>query len=72
MEYLTYAFENFWNNPDIIGFAVWQMNDNRTYSRNSEDQPGKQFMGMSHAGLYNSLRKPKKSVETVRRYFSLK
>ena len=60
------------NNPDIIGFAVWQMNDNRTYSRNSEDQPAKQFMAMSHAGIYNFLRQPKKSVETVRHYFSLK
>lgn len=48
------------------------MNDNRTYSRNSEDQPAKTFMGMSHAGLYNFLRQPKKSVETVRHYFSLK
>ena len=72
VEYLTYAFENFWNNPDIIGFAVWQMNDNRTYSRNSEDQPAKTFMAMSHAGLYNFFRQPKKSVETVRHYFSLK
>lgn len=72
VEYFTYVFENLWNNPDVVGFSVWQMNDNRTYSRNSEDQPGKQFMGMSHAGLYSLWRQPKKIVETVRRYFSLK
>ena len=71
-EYLGYVFENLWNNPDVIGYSIWQMNDNRTYSRNSEDQPAKTFMGMSHAGLYNFLRQPKKSVETVRHYFSLK
>lgn len=71
-EYLGYVFENLWNNPDVIGYSICQMNDNRTYSRNSEDQPAKTFMGMSHAGLYNFLRQPKKSVETVRHYFSLK
>ena len=48
------------------------MNDNRTFSRNSEDQPSNTFMGMSHARRYNFLRQPKKSVETVRHYFSLK
>jgi len=71
-EYLTDVFEVLWNNPDVCGFAIWQMNDNRTYSRNSEAQSGKTFMGHSRAGIFNLDRQPKKSVETVKKYFSRK
>lgn len=70
-EYLTDIFETLWNNPDVSGFAIWQMNDNRTYSRNSVGQAGKVFMGHSVAGIFSLDRKPKKSVETVKKYFSL-
>lgn len=71
-EYLTDIFETLWANPDVSGFAIWQMNDNRTYSRNSIDQTGKAYMAHSVAGIFNEMRQPKQSVKTVARYFSLK
>lgn len=71
-EYLTDVFETLWSNPDVCGFAVWQMNDNRTYSRNSVAQSGKINLGYSTAGLFDIQRRAKKSVMTVREYFSKK
>lgn len=68
-EYLSDVFETLWANPEICGFSVWQMNDNRTYSRNSVNQSGKINLGFSTAGLYDLLRRPKMAVRTVRRYF---
>ena len=56
----------------MCGFAVWQMNDNRTYSRNSVAQSGKINLGYSTAGLFDIQRRAKKSVMTVREYFSKK
>ncbi|MDO4949841.1 MAG: glycoside hydrolase family 2 TIM barrel-domain containing protein [Bacteroidales bacterium] len=69
-EYLTDIFETLWSNPDVVGFAIWQMNDNRTYSRTSVDCTGKTYMGHSQAGIYDLQRRPKKAVETVKEYFS--
>ena len=71
-EYLTDILETLWANPDVSGFAIWQMNDNRTYSRTSVEQSGKLFMGHSVAGLYSETRQPKMSVKTVTHYFGLK
>ena len=71
-EYLADILGTLWANPDVAGYAVWQLNDNRTYHRNSRDQPAKQMGGFSIAGLYDVQRRAKKSVETVRRYFGLK
>lgn len=71
-EYLTDIFETLWANPEVSGFAIWQMNDNRTYSRNSVEQTGKAYMAHSVAGIYSELRQPKYSAATVRHYFSLK
>jgi len=71
-EYLKDIFEAIWRNPNLCGFAIWQMNDNRTFSRNSVKQTGKQFNGHSVAGIFNLQRQPKKSVETVKSYFSKK
>lgn len=69
-EYLTDLFETLWSNPDVSGFAIWQMNDNRTYSRTSIGQSGKVFLGHSVAGIFSLDRKPKKSVETVKKFFA--
>lgn len=71
-EYLTDIFEVLWNNPEVCGFSVWQMNDNRTYSRNGGKLSGKVNMGFSTAGIFNILRSPKMSVQTVKDYFSKK
>ena len=59
-----------WANPDIVGYAIWQMKDNRTYHRNSNLQPAKQMAGFSIAGLFDVQGRPKKSVETVKRFFN--
>lgn len=70
-EYIGDLLETIWKNPDLVGYAIWQFADNRTYHRNSRTQAGKLF-GISIAGLFNHQRQPKKSVETVKKYFRLK
>ena len=70
-EYLTDIFETLWSNPDIVGFAIWQMNDGRTRERFGGKAVSAMFGG-SIAGVFDRLRRPKISSETVRRYFSLK
>lgn len=68
-EYLGYVLETVWSQPALCGFALWQMNDTRTYSRNSAAESGKDYMAHSVAGIYNEQRLPKMSVNTIRRYF---
>ena len=70
-EYLTDIFKTLWSNPDIVGFAIWQMNDGRTRERFGGKAVSAMFGG-SIAGVFDRLRRPKISAETVRRYFSLK
>ena len=70
-EYLTDIFETLWANPDIVGFSIWQMNDGRTRERFGGKAVSAMFGG-SIAGVYDRLRRPKLSVETVRKYFNLK
>ena len=69
-EYLTDVLGAIWDNPEIVGYAIWQMKDNRTYHRNSNLQPAKQMAGHSIAGLFDAQGRPKKSVETVKRFFN--
>ena len=69
-EYLTDVLGAIWDNPEIVGYAIWQMKDNRTYHRNSNLQPAKQMAGFSIAGLFDVQGRPKKSVETVKRFFN--
>ena len=68
-EYLGDILETLFSNSDVAGYAIWQLNDTRTYHRNSRNQPAKQLAGFSIAGLYDVQRRAKKAVETVRRYF---
>jgi hypothetical protein len=70
-EYLANIFETLWSNPDIVGFAIWQMNDGRTRERFGGKAVSAMFGG-SIAGVFDRLRRPKISAETVRRYFRLK
>ena len=70
-EYLTNIFETLWANPDVVGFSIWQMNDGRTRERFGGKAVSAMFGG-SIAGVYDRLRRPKLSVETVRKYFNLK
>ena len=68
-EYLTDVLEAIWDNPEIVGYAIWQMKDNRTYHRNSNLQPAKMMAGHSIAGIFDIQGRPKKAVETVKRFF---
>ena len=68
-EYLGDILETLFSNSDVAGYAIWQLNDTRTYHRNSRNQPAKQLAGFSIAGLYDVQRRAKKAVETVRRHF---
>ena len=68
-EYLRDILEAIRDNPDIVGYAVWQFADTRSYHRNSNLHNGKLF-GVSIAGIFTHDRQPKKAVETVRRFFS--
>ena len=70
-EYLTDIFETLWANPEVVGFSIWQMNDGRTRERFGGKSVSDKF-GSSIAGVFDRLRRPKVSAETVRRYFSLK
>ena len=70
-EYLTDVFETLWANPDVVGFAIWQMNDGRTRERFGGNAVSA-FFGGSIAGVFDRFRRPKLSAPTVRKYFSLK
>ena len=70
-EYLTNVFETLWANPDIVGFSIWQLNDGRTRERFGGHAVSA-FFGASIAGVFDRLRRPKLSAETVRKYFNLK
>lgn len=69
-EYIGDILETVEGNPDICGYAIWQMNDNRTYHRNSPGQSAKQMAGWSIAGIFDRHREPKLAVETVCRHFT--
>ena len=70
-EYLTDIFKTLWANPDVVGFSIWQMNDGRTRERFGGKAVSAMFGG-SIAGVFDRLRRPKLSAETVRKYFNLK
>ena len=70
-EYLADIFEALWNNPDVCGFSIWQMNDGRTRERFG-DKAVSAIFGGSVAGVFDRLRRPKLSAGTVRRYFAKK
>ena len=70
-EYIADILGTVLANPEFAGCCLWQMNDNRTYHRNSTEQPGKPWGGFSYAGLFDVQRRPKMSVATVRRFYSM-
>jgi hypothetical protein len=67
-EYLGDVLQTIWDNEDVVGYAIWQFSDIRSFHRNSNRHSGKLF-GVSIAGLFTHDRKPKKAVETVKRFF---
>lgn len=67
-EYLRDIMETLWTNPDVVGFSIWQMNDGRTRERYC-DKVVSAFFGGSVAGVFDQMRRPKMSVETVKKYF---
>jgi len=70
-EYLRDIMETLWNNPEVSGFAIWQMNDGRTRERHGGKAVSAMFGG-SVAGVFDRQRRPKFSYETVRKYFNMK
>ena len=70
-EYLADVFETLWANPDVVGFAIWQMNDGRTRERFGGRAVSAMFGG-SVSGVFDRYRRPKLSAETVRKYFNMK
>jgi len=70
-EYLVDIFETLWANPDVSGFAIWQMNDGRTRERYSKGSCSAMFGG-SIAGCFDIYRRPKMSVETIKKYLKEK
>ena len=60
-----------WANPDVSGFAIWQMNDGRTRERFSKGSCSTMFGG-SIAGCFDIYRRPKSSVAIVKKYFNEK
>ena len=70
-EYLTDIFKTLWANPDVVGFSIWQLNDGRTRERFGGKAVSAMFGG-SVSGVFDRLRRPKLSAETVRFYFNLK
>ena len=68
-EYLTDVLRTIRDNKDIVGYAIWQFADVRSYHRNSNRHNGKLF-GISIAGIFSQDRQPKKAAETVRRAFT--
>ena len=68
-EYLTDILQTIRDNKDIVGYAIWQFADIRSYHRNSNKHNGKLF-GISIAGIFTQDRQPKKAAETVRRAFT--
>ena len=70
-EYLRDIFETLWANPDVVGFSIWQMNDGRTRERFGGKAVSAMFGG-SIAGVFDRYRRPKLSLEIVRRYFNQK
>ena len=70
-EYLKDIMETLWANPDVVGFAIWQMNDGRTRER-FEAKTVSAMFGGSVAGVFDRQRRPKLSAETVRRFFGMK
>lgn len=72
-EYLTDIFDALWPNDDVVGFSIWQFTDTNTNRRNnvSLSRSGR-LLGISIAGIVDFQRRPKKSFETVRKYFRQK
>ena len=70
-EYLRDIFETLWANPDVVGYAIWQMNDGRTRERYC-DKSVSAFFGGSVAGVFDQMRRPKMSAVTVKKFFSQK
>lgn len=70
-EYLTDILDALWGNPDYVGFSIWQFANTQTHHRNCGSKAGR-MLGISIAGIVDDQRRPKKSCETVKRYFSRK
>ena len=60
-----------WANPDVVGFSIWQMNDGRTRERFCSKTVSA-FFGGSVAGVFDQMRRPTMSAQTVKKFFSQK
>ena len=62
--------EEIFANKDISGIAIWQFTDCKTYTR-TRGMRNRSY-GVNTGGLYDLYRRPKMSVEEVRRLYTAK
>ena len=70
-EYDGVVIDAVFANPDIVGLAIWQLTDARSYHRGGSTIRTKPF-AQNLAGLYDAYRRPKLAVDAVRAGFARK
>ena len=70
-EYDGAVIDAVFDNPDICGLAIWQFTDARSYHRGGSTIRTKPF-AQNLAGIYDTYRRPKMAVETVKAGFARK
>lgn len=69
-EYVSEAIKAAWSEKDIVGFAIWQFTDARSYHREGGAIRSKPF-ALNLAGIYDAYRRPKLPVlEAVKKSFA--
>ena len=68
VEHNRLVAEAVYSNPDVAGLAYWQFFDTRTCGRECFGD-GKKPNAMSHAGLFNWCRQPKRTVEAIASWY---
>ena len=67
-EYNAAVIESVFTEKELCGLAIWQFTDARSYHRGGSTIRTKPF-AQNLAGLYDAYRKPKMTVETVKKRF---
>ena len=70
-EYTRLMIEELFSMKEIAGLAIWQMTDAKTYTRRTRGFYTRSY-GVNTGGLFDLYRRPKLSVEEVRRLYRAK
>ena len=70
-EYTRLMIEELFSMKEIAGLAIWQMTDAKTYTRRTRGFYLRSY-GVNTGGLFDLYRRPKLSVEEVRRLYRAK